>query len=324
MSTTPPGPWTREAGTALQALEDAGARGWLHAVDIDSGRELAYRAHEPVVIASVAKVPIVLALYREADAGGLDVTAPQQLSPTRRSRGLTGLSAMQDGAVLSLRDLAYLALAVSDNAAADAVLDVVGLPAVASALGDLGLTGTRVVVSMQEMARAMAEADQGDTAGVMALEAESDGGPSGVPSSWRGRRDPPDGRPRRPRFDVLDPAQSNCSTAAETTRLLAAIWRDEAATPTSCQALRRLLGLQVWPHRLSAGFPSDDIMVSGKTGTLLGLRHEVGVVEYPDGHRYAVAIYTQSASRAAHQPHLDAAIGRAAHLLVTQLRLSGD
>lgn len=293
-----PGPWTQQAETVLQALEDAGARGWLHAVDIDTGQQLGFRAHEPVAIASVAKVPVVLALYREAERGRLDLSAPQHLTPRRRTPGLTGLSAMQDDATLSLRDLAYLAIAVSDNAAADAVLDVVGLPAVAQTLSSLMLTATRVVAGMDQMVQALAD-HQGSP------PAEDGAGPA------------------RPRFDVMDPAQTNCSTAEETTRLLAAIWRDEAARPTSCAALRRLLGLQVWPHRLSAGFPAGDITVSGKTGTLLGLRHEVGVVEYPDGHRYAVAVYTQSTSRAAHQPHLDAAIGRAGHLLVTQLRLAG-
>ena len=80
---------------------------------------------------------------------------------------------------------------------------------------------------------------------------------------------------------VLDPDHTNRGTAADTTALLNAIWQDKVAKPASCAALRRLLGLQVWPHRLSSGFPAPDIIVSGKTGTLLSMRHEVGAVEYP-------------------------------------------
>lgn len=308
MTTPPVRPWPPSGDTVLRALEDADARGWLHVRDVDTGQELGYRANERVVIASIAKIPLVLALYREAEAGRLDLTLPRPLPADSRTAGLTGLSVMQDAAFMSLRDLAYLALAVSDNAAADVVLEAVGLQAVADALQSLGLVRTQVLLSMQAMVQARAH--EVGLAGSDAASGHSDHRQS-------------DQAARGHRFDVLDPKTTNCSTAAETTALLAAIWRDEAATPESCSAVRRLMGLQVWPHRLTAGFPADDIRVSGKTGTLLGLRHEVGVVEYPDGHRYAVAVYTQSASRASHQPHVDAAIGRTAHLLVTQLRLGG-
>ncbi|GAA1419517.1 hypothetical protein GCM10009601_16460 [Streptomyces thermospinosisporus] len=80
------------------------------------------------------------------------------------------------------------------------------------------------------------------------------------------------------------------------TRLLAAVWRDEAGTAEHCAATRRLLALQVWPHRLASGFPFDDVHVAGKTGTLPTVRNEVGVVEYPDGGRDAVAVFTRTAS----------------------------
>jgi beta-lactamase class A len=264
---------------ALRVLEDANAHGWLHALDIDTGRAVGFRADDPVVTASVAKLPIMVALWREADAGRLDLTEQITASPASRTPGGTGLSAMLDPLQISLRDLAYLALAVSDNASADAVIARLGLDAVNRTLHELDLPGTAVIHSMADL--------QLDAA------------------------------------QVLDPLRTNHSTAAETTKLLAAIWKDEAARPESCADLRRLLGLQVWPHRLSSGFPAVDIQVSGKTGTLRSMRHEVGVVEYPDGGRYAVAVFTQSQSLAPHQPHLDHAIGRVGHLLITQLRLGG-
>jgi beta-lactamase class A len=56
---------------------------------------------------------------------------------------------------------------------------------------------------------------------------------------------------------VLDPATTNRSTPREMTALLAAIWRDEAAGPAACAAMRRVLGLQIWPHRPASGSPAD-------------------------------------------------------------------
>jgi beta-lactamase class A len=276
---------------ALRVLQDVGARGWLHALDIDSGRHIGFRSTDAVVTASVAKLPIMVALWRESDAGRIDLTRRVTVQPQARTRGNTGISAMLDPLAISLRDLAYLALAVSDNAAADAVLEHVGLVAVNHALAELGLTATAVTHSMSGLQQAVATAD--------ANQAE-----------------------HLPAAQVLDPLLTNHSTAAETTQLLASIWKDEAALPASCAELRRLLGLQVWPHRLSSGFPAADITVSGKTGTLRSMRHEVGVVEYPDGGRYAVAVFTQSQNTEQHQPHLDSAIGRIGHLLITQLRLT--
>jgi len=110
------------------------------------------------------------------------------------------------------------------------------------------------------------------------------------------------------------------TTARDMTRLLTAIWRDAAAAPAACAEMRRVLGLQVWPHRLASGFPSDAIHVSGKTGTWPGIRNEVGVVEYADGGRYAVAVFTTTERQAATAPEIDHAIGTAGRIAVDALR----
>jgi beta-lactamase class A len=104
------------------------------------------------------------------------------------------------------------------------------------------------------------------------------------------------------------------------TTLLSRIWRDEAAGAAACDEMRRMLRLQVCRHRLGSGSPSDDVRVAGKTGNLLNLRGEIGVVELPDGHRYAVAVFTRSHSTALTNPAAEAVIGSAARIAVDQLR----
>jgi beta-lactamase class A len=122
--------------------------------------------------------------------------------------------------------------------------------------------------------------------------------------------------------DMLAAAEDELArtTARDMTRLLAAIWRDAAASPGACAEMRRMLGLQVWSHRLASGFPSDAIRVSGKTGTWPGVRNEVGVVEYADGGRYAVAVFTATERRTATLPEVDHVIGTAARIAVDALR----
>jgi beta-lactamase class A len=104
------------------------------------------------------------------------------------------------------------------------------------------------------------------------------------------------------------------------TTLLARIWRDEAASAPACDEMRRVLRLQVCRHRLGSGFPTDDVRVAGKSGSLLNLRGEIGAVELADGHRYAVAVFTRSNSAALSNPLAEAVIGTTARIAVDQLQ----
>jgi beta-lactamase class A len=118
---------------------------------------------------------------------------------------------------------------------------------------------------------------------------------------------------------VLDPRRTNASTPRDITALLDAIWTDQAAAPQACATVREMMSHQLWPHRLTAGFESG-VAVAGKTGTLPAVRNEAGVVTYPDGRQYAVAVFTRANSLSERLPAVDASIGRAARLAVDQLR----
>jgi beta-lactamase class A len=240
------------------------------------------------------KVPVLVALCRQADAGLLDLSERVTVTARDRVSGSTGLAAMLDDVTISLRDLAYLMIAVSDNTSADVLLGRVGCEAINTMLAGFGLDGTRVTQSARELL------------GSMAVDAGH---------AWP-FVDPED----IARLSALDPARTNRSTPRELAALFGMIWRDEAASKESCAWMRGVLNMQVWPHRLASGFPYDDVAVSGKTGTLPTLRSESGVVEYPDGRRYAVSVCTRSYSTALNQPRADAVIGTAARMAVDHLR----
>lgn len=278
------------------AYDGAGVSGRLHAVDIDSGAEINFGGDQLVVTASVHKLCLLVALHRHAAEGRLDLTEQIECPPAGRTPGPTGLGAMLDPVRMSLRDAAYLMMAVSDNGAADVLLARVGLDAVNDTTARLGLAHTYAV----------------DTFGRVFATVKEDAGPGGA----QALADPY----VVARLRALDPARTNRSTPRDMTRLLGSVWRDEACPPEHGAALRRLLGLQVWPHRMASGFPFDDIHVAGKTGSLPTVRNEVGVVEYPDGGRYAVAVFTRAASTAANLPRADAVIGTTAAIAVDALR----
>jgi beta-lactamase class A len=118
------------------------------------------------------------------------------------------------------------------------------------------------------------------------------------------------GRPLR----VLDPLRTSATTPREMTALLAALWADDAGAP-----VREWMSAQVGWHRLTAGFPPE-VAVAAKTGTMPGIRNEIGVATYPDGTAYAVAVFTTGGAETLRRPDIDRAIGAAARAAVDQLR----
>jgi beta-lactamase class A len=286
------------AEARLRELFDAaGTTGWLHARDLASGDEIGLGPDDPVVLASVFKIPVLLELFAQAEEGRLDVRAPVTVPVEQRAPGPFGLSVMRDAAQLSLRDLAWLMMGISDNAATDVICAAVGIESVNARLAGLGLADTVLIGDCRAIFATVsedvgAELDAIDLTDVTLLD----------------------------RMRALDPTATSRSTPRQVSELLAKIWSDEAASPEACAEVRRILSLQVWPHRLSSGFPEDDIRVSAKTGTLPRLRNECGVVEYGDGSRFAVAVFTRSTSTATKNPAADSVIGTAARCAVDLLR----
>ncbi|WP_232666588.1 serine hydrolase [Pseudonocardia sp. TRM90224] len=282
------------------AFAEAGVRGWLHAVAIGGSREVDVDADEPVVMASVYKLPLLVAFVRLVDEGGIDPTEPVELPVAGRTPGPTGLSVLRDPVTLSWRDLAALTITVSDNAAADVLLRRVGLERVNALLAELGLTGTRVVGGTEDILRDLrGQVGAPDVRAAFAALARDDAVPD---------------------VAAYDPALTSATTARDMTALLAGVWQDTVASPAGCAFARELLGAQVWPHRLRAGFPYREATVAGKTGTIGAIRNEVGVVSFAGERPVAVAVFTRAARADPVLPRADAVIGTAARLAVTPLR----
>ncbi|MEU6955220.1 serine hydrolase [Streptomyces sp. NPDC045714] len=286
-----------------EVFAGAGAEGLLHAVPVQGepgDGEVTVGADEPVVIASVFKVLLVLEFARQVAAGQLDPRERVRVTAADRLGGW-GTAGCADDVELSLRDLAFFALSVSDNSAADLLLARVGLDTVRLLAEELGLDRTRVVGGPRDVLESMlAEVGARDEA-EFALR---------YPAL-------PDDRKRR--LGVLDPLRTNASTPRDVTRLLRLVWRDEAGPPEACSRVRDLMSRQAFRHRLVSGFP-DEVTIAAKTGTLPGLHMEAGVVRYPDGGLYAVAVFARTRELAASRTAVDAAIGATARIAVDSLR----
>jgi beta-lactamase class A len=286
----------------LQALlDDRGVEGWLHAVDLDSGAETGLGADELVVSASVFKVPVLVELCRQWSAGALSPTQRVHLPAGELlTDGPTGYSVTLDDVDVSLRDLALSMMSVSDNRATDVIMGMLGLDEINATMQRLGHRDTVLVGDCNELFRTIAE-DLGVDIG-----AEADIETAELVQRMRTVR-------------ATTPAATTHTTPRETTALFAQLWRDEILDPAACAEARRILGLQVWPHRLGSGFPEAGVQISAKTGTIGHRRNEAGVIEYSDGGRFAVAVFVSSPHDGSRDPVADAAIGALARAAVDSL-----
>ncbi len=290
------------AETIAGAWESAGVSGHLLARNIDTGEELGFGVDDLVALASVVKVPIGLAVLEQITRGQLDAAQRVTVEPDTKSLGPTGLAAFRYPATLAIGDLVLQMLTVSDNAAADVLLDRVGIDRVNDALERWGCPGIRVRHRLHRMYECAAGAADGDFA--LALDLAIQSGETG-----------------RHAIETLDPAYGNVASARVLVDLLERVWVDRIAEPAATAELRRLMAMQVFTHRLSSDLRADAVRVSAKTGTFLHLRHEIGVVEsVRGGDRVAIAALTRSTRRATIAPDIDLAIGLAGRTAFEVLR----
>ncbi len=290
------------AESTFQEWRAIGIRGHFLARNIDSGEQFGFDVDVPVPLASVVKVPIALAVLERTTDGSLDPAQPITVDPATSSVGPTGIAAFRYPATIAVGDLLYQMLALSDNAAGDVLLNLVDVDGVAERLRAWNCQGISVRHRLQRMhdcAVGAAGLDFG-----LALELAI-------------RDDEADGQYA---IETLDSARGNVGTALALTDLLHRVWLDDIATPAATAELRRIMGLQVFAHRLSSDLRADAITVSAKTGAFLHLRHEIGVIESDSGSRVAITALTRSNRRALIAQDIDLAIGSAARSAFEYLR----
>jgi beta-lactamase class A len=230
--------------------------------DLETGEESGIRQDDPFPMASVCKVPILVAAYRLVDAGTLDLTERIMLTEERRGFGSGMLNYFDNGLNPTLRDLLHLMIIVSDNAATDMVLERIGgASVVTAAMRDLGITDIRVDRTIAQLLGDYFTALDPGLEGMRYGEWETR--KAGLPGLAEKGED----------LEVIREAVNvaaagrDLSSPRAMARLCAQIARDECATPDSCAAMRDILGRQQLNGRLPRHLPAFS-RLPHKTGTL--------------------------------------------------------
>jgi beta-lactamase class A len=217
--------------------------------------------------------------------------------------GPTGLTKFRHPAVIAVDDLLYLIMSISDNSAADALFALTPAAEVTRTLREWGLPGITVRHTTGELTETPAE--RFDPAEVHLAHSLAIG------AATRGRGNA---------IAHLDVSRASSGSARAYVNLLDALWRPSTIDESVASSVRELMGENLLRQRLTPDFSSDATRWSAKTGTLLNLRHEVGVVEHAHGETYAIAALTESRVPAAVQPEAEVLMARVAKVLRDHLR----
>jgi beta-lactamase class A len=140
----------RKLAVVVDALD--GVIGYA-AVDLTSGEEIGRLERQEFPTASTIKLAILYELFRQADEGRVALDTP---APLERSLivGGSGILRSLGTPALSPRDHAVLMMSLSDNTATNVLIDRLGMPAIASRMQALGLSGIRLRRKMMDGAAA--------------------------------------------------------------------------------------------------------------------------------------------------------------------------
>jgi beta-lactamase class A len=169
--------------------------------DLATGGTIEIRAGEAFATASCIKPAVLLELYHAAAGGEVDL---QQVvpAPSPRVGGGGPLELLGPAARLTWRDLAVLMMSYSDNDAANALIDRLGMEAVNARAQRLGLASTRLRRRMMDAAAAREGRENVSTAadlrGLMKALRAADGLPPALADDMRAVAS----GPKRSEFEV--------------------------------------------------------------------------------------------------------------------------
>jgi len=126
----------------------------LAVMDLVSNETFFVNEQHTFTQASAIKIPILMEVFRQVQAGKIALTDQKQVTTANRVGGSGILQQLQDPVSISLRDLCTLMITQSDNTATNIVISTVGMDNVNKTMEELGCTNTKLQRYMMDTAAA--------------------------------------------------------------------------------------------------------------------------------------------------------------------------
>lgn len=233
---------------------------------LDRDLVLAHNADEMYPTASTLKVPLLYELFRQADAGMVDLTERKTLMHDTRVPGSGILQDLDEGLQPTIRDIAELMIIVSDNWATDIIYGIIGKENVANTMKDLGLDQTFIPLTIHELFCTLADVDPTDPKHDYQFLKE-------YLKTYKPAEDNP-GLAADERNDVSSPA--------DMAKLMRLIHEGHGVSEAGREGMIKILKDQNFNTVIPGRLPIDQkIETAHKTGTIRGVKCDVGIVYSP-------------------------------------------
>jgi len=238
---------------------------------VETGEEIAINADEPMDTMSVIKIPLMVEVYRQIEAGKFALTDRVAMKESEKRPGTGVMRSLDENASLTIKDLITLMIIVSDNTATDMLFEKVG--------------GTEPVTKLMQ------------SYGLNTIKA------TGPTSVWfKAIRESPD----LWKFHTEGKTPFGLSSPREMGKLLERIQKGEAVSKKASDQMLQIMRGQVYSSRLPkyiTGF-----RVPHKTGDFLPyIGNDVGILESENRH---VVISVFTARHNGIGPNMEDAIAR--------------
>lgn len=221
---------------------------------IDKPDSYTHNPETTMLAASLIKLPILLATLEGVAQGRLELTERVPLRAEDRVSGSGVLKTLGEGLTPTLHDLLTLMIVVSDNTATNMVIEHIGLQTTNTFCAQHGFRATHLVGKLQLPEAQMNEAQR------------------------RGER--------------------NRTCAADMLGMLVGLVRGDLLPPTQTETALAILKAQQLDEGLARLLPTDEeldtphLTVASKSGSVRGVRHDVGVVYRAGAPLYALVVMT--------------------------------
>ena len=220
------------------------------------GQTILINEKEAFHAASTMKTPVLLEVYKQAEAGKFKLADSLLVRNEFKSivdSSLYSLNPEDDsyselyqqiGQKKSIYDLAYYMIISSSNLATNIIIELVGAKNVAQTLRDLGANDMKVLRGVEDL-------------------------------------------------KAYDQGLNNTTTAYDLMLLFENIARQKIVSDTSSQAMIDILLAQKFNDIIPGNLPAE-VKVAHKTGSITGVHHDSGIVYLPDGRKYALVLLSKN------------------------------
>ena len=117
---------------------------------VESGKEIAIDADKIFPLGSVFKIPLMVEVFRQVDAGLISMDEKIRLESRNMCIGSGILQYLTPGTELTVRDLLTLMIIATDNTASEMLWKRIGIQSVNMLIRDLGLAKTSIYLPWRE------------------------------------------------------------------------------------------------------------------------------------------------------------------------------